>query len=302
MRKLAAMLFIGAMATTVWAHKGPMNNAFQWPAGLEPTLDGDLSEWEIIPEDYFITTAQHYEIVIGLGANYNESDLALREVVSWSAATNRLYFAQRRFDDYYDRDGGDGAAGGDDSWEVAIDADHGGESIFVTETEISDQQERELAQGRWAQTAHYRFPAMAPFGWKWFWMSTSTWHDQPPWADYGFRLDGKMNDGEATAYIEIMSAGWDDFNFNGPAQSVLHNFKEGEIIGMGWGIIEHDADTQGANYEGYFAYPGDADQWRTAATVGDWFLAPVDPRVDFSALSTAVEGESWGRIKAAYTR
>lgn len=297
----AGLLTLGVVGSAS-AHKGPLNNVFQWPAGKEPTLDGDLSEWSIIPEDYFIGPEKHFDIVNGQGFNMNPADLSIRCVISWSQGTNRLYYSQVRFDDYYDRNGGDGAAGGDDSWEVAIDSDHGGESIYVTADEVADEKERELAQGRWAQTSHDRFPPLPPFGWKWFWMSTSTWHDQKPWADYGFKLDGQLNDGEATAYIEIMSAAWDDFNFHGPELSVLHTFKEGEIIGLGWGIIDHDADTQGLNYDAWWGYPGDGDQWRTAATIGDWFLAPVDPRVDFSKLGTAVESESWGRIKAAFVQ
>jgi hypothetical protein len=171
--------------------------------------------------------------------------------------------------------------------------------VYVSETEIADEKERELAQGRYAQTAHYRFPPLEPFGWKWFWMSTSTWHDKAPWADYGYRLDGKMNGGEATLYIEVMSAAWDDFNFNGPALSVLHTFQEGQVFGSGWAFIDHDADTQGGAYDGYWAFPGDGDQWKTAATVAPWLCAPIDPRVDFTKL-TAVEGNSWGRIKAAF--
>lgn len=292
----AACLTLG-LACAASAHKGPLNNVFQWPAGMEPTMDGDLSEWSVVPEDYVIGSAQHFDIVNGQGSNMNPSDLGSRCIIGWSASTNRLYYMQERFDDYYDRNGGDGAAGGDDSWEVAVDADHGGESIYITDTEIVDEKERELAQGRWAQTAHYRFPPLAPFGWKWFWMSSSTWHDQKPWADYGFRLDGQLNSGDATAYIEIMTAAWDDFNFHGPELSVLHTFKEGDIIGLGWGLIDHDADTQGLNYDAWWGYPGDGDQWRTSATIGDWFLAPVDPRVNFQ---TAVEEQSWGRIKAAF--
>jgi hypothetical protein len=288
------------LASSALAHKpeGVVRTVFQWPAGLEPALDGDLSEWDIVPEDYFLTTKDHVETNLGKGNNFDESNLALRVAVGWSKGTNRLYFMMRRFDNLYDRNGVGGAAGGDDSWEIEVDADHGGESIWVGEDEVPDPTERELAQGRWAQTSHNRFPPLEPFGWKWFWVSKSTWHDKQPWADYGFRLDGQANSGEATAYVEIMSAAWDDFNFNGPDLSVLHEFKDNEIMGLAWGVIDHDSNAEDdSGHNGWWGITGDGDQWRTAAAASDFLLAPMDPRVQFP---TAVEGNSWGRIKAVF--
>lgn len=36
---------------------------FQWPAGQEPVLDGDLSEWDIVPEDYYVPFDSHFEYI-----------------------------------------------------------------------------------------------------------------------------------------------------------------------------------------------------------------------------------------------
>ena len=32
--------------------------AFQWPAGEEPAIDGDLSEWDIVPPKYVLNTEE----------------------------------------------------------------------------------------------------------------------------------------------------------------------------------------------------------------------------------------------------
>ena len=55
---IATVLALGIMlqASAVSAHVPipgiDSGTLFQWPAGQEPTLDGDLSEWDIVPEDY----------------------------------------------------------------------------------------------------------------------------------------------------------------------------------------------------------------------------------------------------------
>ena len=56
-----ALALCVAVVAPATAHvpEGAVRTAFQWPAGLEPTLDGDLSEWSIVPEDYLITFADH---------------------------------------------------------------------------------------------------------------------------------------------------------------------------------------------------------------------------------------------------
>ena len=53
----------------------------------------------------------------------------MRFTVAWNDETDRLYFAQHRYDDLFDRDQfyvSPGLCGGDDSFEVHVDADHSG--------------------------------------------------------------------------------------------------------------------------------------------------------------------------------
>jgi hypothetical protein len=236
---------------------------FQWPAGQEPVLDGDLSEWDIVPEDYYVP-----------------------------------------FD--WDRNGVGAVAAGDDSWEIMIDADHGGDRHFVLAEDFEDADELQRNQGRRAQNAHHVFPDMPDanraVGWKWFFNSNSTWHDEAPWGDYGFQLDGAINSGEVTARIEIMTAAWDDFHWIGPDDSQIHTFTEGNTIGLGW--VVHDKDSaeedNGGKSDGGWGINPNIQMWFDCVNCSDFLLAPIDPRVDFSSIPTAVEEESWGRIKAAY--
>ena len=50
---VAVALVFAAMATgSACGHVGETKYMFQFPAGLEPTLDGDLSDWDFVPEVY----------------------------------------------------------------------------------------------------------------------------------------------------------------------------------------------------------------------------------------------------------
>jgi len=309
---VASMLAVGIMlqASVVSAHVPipgiDSATLFQWPAGQEPTLDGDLSEWDIVPEDYYGPFDSHFEYYLGLGQENAESNLSFRVVAGWSAGTNRLYFMMERFDNYWDRNGVGAVAAGDDSWEIMIDADHGGEQHFALADDFEDADELQRNQGRFAQNAHCVWPEMPDanraVGWKWFFNSNSTWHDEAPWGDYGFQLDGQANSGEVTARIEMMSAAWDDFHWIGPDDSQIHTFTEGNTIGLGWVVHDMDSaeeDNGGASDGGWGINPN-IQMWFDCGNCSDFLLAPIDPRVDFSNVPTAVEDDSWGRIKAVY--
>ena len=300
---LGAVCALVAVPVTAHVPDGVINTAFQWPAGVNPTLDGDLSEGDLVPTDYHLGMAPHLDQEGN--ADYDFADLNMKIIVGYSADTDLLYFMMERFDDHYDRDGQGGGAGGDDSWEIHVDADHTGDLMRVSADVIEDETERNLAQGRGAQAYHTRFPPLGDTGgdsWTWFWMSQATWHTDPQFGDFGFQLDGSLNSGEATAYIEFSKAAWDDFIFTGAAASTLHDFVPEEIIGLGWQVVDHDGNGPDASVDKNWYFSGATDAWRTAASASDFLLAPVDPRVDFTTIPTAVESQTWGRIKAGFVQ
>ena len=298
-------LCVGLIGTAS-AHipEGVVRTAFQWPEGQNPTLDGNLSEWDLVPEDYSIGMDDGHLDAEG-NADYDFADLNLRVIIGYSQSTEMIYFMMERFDDHYDRDGQGGGAGGDDSWEVHIDGDHTGDTMRVRPDDIEDEDERQLAQGRGAQAYHTRFPPLGDTGgdsWTWFWMSAATWHTDSQFGDWGFSLDGDLNSGEATAFIEFSKVAWDDFLFTSAGESTIHDMVENEIIGLNWQVVDHDGNGPDATVDKNWYLSGATDSWRTAASATDFLLAPIDPRVDFSMIPSAVEAESWGRIKAVFVQ
>ena len=150
---IASILALGIMlqASAVSAHVDIVGiesgTLFQFPAGMEPTLDGDLSEWDIVPEDYYVPFESHFEYYLGLGHENDESNLSFRVVAGWSQGTNRLYFMMERFDNYWDRNGVGAVAGGDDSWEIMIDSDHGGDQHWYAAGDFESEEEHQRKPG-----------------------------------------------------------------------------------------------------------------------------------------------------------
>ena len=130
---LAVVASVLGFNTASYAHvpEGLILGVWQWPSSHLPVMDGDISEWDVVPENLWLNAASEYNgellttVVAGeVGAELNTADLNYRWTSGWNDELDRLYFVYDRFDDLWDRDaGGIGGAGGDDSFEINIDAD-----------------------------------------------------------------------------------------------------------------------------------------------------------------------------------
>ena len=201
-----------------------------------------------------------------------------------------------RHDDVLDRDG----QGQDDSWEIQLDADHAGGSIWFSSYEIPVEQERVFNSGRWNQAWRLSLPPLADGaddhrGWRWFWVSQATWTDELPWADFGFRMAGEIG-GPSTSFHEYMTAGWDDLDWRDPDASVVHDFREGEIIGLNWGVADWDVLGPDNPRAGYWTLNQAQDGWKTADSAADFLLATLEDS------SVPVLPNTWGRLKAAFSQ
>jgi len=298
------------LSTAAFAHipEGRIFGAFQWPTSNLPVLDGDISEWDILPDEVWITLDDP-DIVVGegdVGREKDRANLYFRFAMGWNDELNRLYYVFDRFDDVWDRDaGGIGCCGQDDSIEIGIDADHSGGWFHAGGAGIAgdlSEEEVKLFNGGQAQTSHYRWPALPPFGWSWFWMSDSDWHGNEPYqcCDDSFTLNG-VHGSEATFQAEWYTVAWDDFNWQGPELSSQHDFVEQEIIGAGLQVVDNDngpADAEDATpWTAKWSLGGASDVFGNASSFGDFILLPIT--ADFP---TAVENDSWGHIKASVAR
>ena len=137
MQRFVMQRFVVAIALTVatlptayeraHAHhpEGVTYSIFQFPEGKTPKIDGDFSDWEIIPSDYTIDGSHLKDTVRGQGTNIDSKDLGIEVAVGWNPESNRLYFLYKMQDDVHNFDFSPDVIGGD-MFEIVIDSDHSG--------------------------------------------------------------------------------------------------------------------------------------------------------------------------------
>ena len=101
MKKLALILAVVMIASASWAHL-PVDVVFpavHFPDANVPTIDGNLGDWDVIPEGYWINHEQLTETVRGVGTAWDATDLSLRAIVGYNPNTNLLYVMEDRLND-----------------------------------------------------------------------------------------------------------------------------------------------------------------------------------------------------------
>jgi hypothetical protein len=133
------------------------------------------------------------------------------------------------------------------------------------------------------------------------WMTQADWYVGPPYSDVAFAFDGVPGNGlEMTWQIEFWHVFWDDFNWEDPEGSVIHDMQEGQIMGVSphnWDMDNSD-DWEDENFTLSNWALTDTDASENADFIPDWELLPVMADL----LPTAVEDDTWGHIKASMVR
>ncbi len=326
MKRIISILLLSLSSSQAHVPAGNVFGVWEWPSGWLPTMDGDISEWEIIPEWLWITPYtldnDGNPLFHGTGGGHrgldgtdsDPSDLSIRVAVAWNDQFDRLYFAQERYDDSFDRDMAEppGICGGDDAIEIHVDADHSGGPMFYSGDEFPDtaegRAERIKHNGRRAQQSLWRWPPVGdgPASWNWMWASAATWHDKEP---YSCCPDSYDILGEHGTDAELTSEWWSVY-FNElvhecPEHSVVAPLSPGQIIGMGIAFCDIDApDVNGHNTRWSSGGPEAARWYVDSNLLSDWILldGAMWKTIDVDAADTGVSSRSWGQIKASLGR
>ena len=297
---VATCALIFTISTPVAAHDPPDYRGiiWQWPADKLPVFDGDLRDWDIVPEEFWLTH-ENYNVDSFAGENrkgtLDPADLSFRWMTSFVQGSSKLYWAFERFDDFWF---------GSDGFEPTIDADHSGGSFW----DIEGQSDEEKARHRSRQTQIYHtffddghflggFETGIAGGWVWMWMTSADWYGELPYTDVAYAFTGTpAGGGEFTQTAEFMLTGWDDFNFQDPAGSVEHEFQEGEIIGLSVNVWDHDGDPPTS--QGRWSLTSVGESNVNADFLADFVLTEIDEEI----IATAVAEDSWGNVKASVAK
>jgi hypothetical protein len=292
-----------AGATSLLAHEPPgeVFYAFQFPANAVPQLDGDLSDWNMVPRDIFEISVENGWIVETVrGDDSGElSDFNARQMWGWSDATNKVYSMASVVDEMLNNNRDDPTKYNyDDDWHFVLDADHSGGDMYADDWPALPQEEnRKLfyTTGRLWQIhvppidGYYAFTYIEATDW----MTTGRELPFPEYVEIGWSRTGSSG-GPGTYAYEIKLTPWEHWDWEGPAASTIVDLAVGKIIHVG--SLSKDYDANDGRYDGSYDFPPVHNVWRNANLMADAELLPVDT----SLFPTAVQQDSWGRIKTHF--
>lgn len=287
--------------TSTDAHDPPgvIFEMWQWPTSHLPVLDADLSEWEVVPEELWITEQDLNNLLITqidvTDTEPDASDLAVRFTFGWNDETERIYLAYDRYDDYWSHQR--------DDIELAVDADHSGGLYWSSEGQSDEEAQRQ--RNRHAQISHFFFHSKTEevgVPWNWHWMTQADWYRGEPYSDGAYQWTEPELGQEYNWQIELWHVWWDDFNWQDPEGSIIHDLQEGEIIGLAARNKDGDVGLCCGNEETGEVFSDWAlnfnESSENADFLPDWILLPVNEEL----LATSVENDTWGHIKASFSR
>ena len=257
-------------------------------------MDGDLGDWDNVPSVFWVTHNDLIEVVTGTQGDPDPGNLAERLIVGWSPETNLVYVMEERFDDLWYGTLDDT----NDKLELVLDADHsGGQFQGVESIDLDPERWAGAAAQDWQQSLHQEAQL-------WLW-GGGVWASVEPYAGIRWNVEGEAG-GPATLFQESWFTTFDDLpaSSTGPDDPDLkiHDLQEGQVMGIGM-AIQDDDNGPGNSYNGYWVSTGDINMYFNADSLVDYVLLGFDANNWVSdSDDTAVEDDSWGRIKAGFSK
>jgi len=262
---LAGWIVFAQLASADAHHpKGVNYKIFQFSEAAIPTIDGDPSDWNVVPDSYMIDGSHLMDTVMGKGTNLDPEDLAVEVRVGWSSETNRLYFLYKMYDDMHNFNFERG-----DIFEVVVDADHSG-GRYHSFDDVDAKTEQRL-KSTTAQNYHIFTPPAEGKAWAWVW-GTQQWLIEKPWAEHAFSKYKFQFKQPGLLYLEFSLTPFNYASFRGPEYSAPHKLIEGETIGLSWSVLDYDEDNQ--QYEGFWNLSHHTRMDYTASLLPNFRLMP----------------------------
>jgi hypothetical protein len=289
-----------------------------FPADKIPRIDGEVSDWALVPETYAVGKDQLANDAQNPPAAGDKS-LAVRVKVGWVKGLNRLYFLYEAEDDFWDfKDPGLRQ----DIFELMVDGDasggpfvgkdqprfwtpeHVGQPAAADDPRISPDEFKWAAHGVHAQNYHIFTPAVDK-DWTMSW-GPPTWIKEFPWANSAQAFNFKP--GEGGKYVlEFWITPFDYAGPEGPSRAVESVLRENKIIGLSWIVMDYDGPTP----RGFWMLSPKRMAFGHASELCAFRLMPLEPAlrpklaaqwswsvVDLDRRLVAFKDESAGNITA----
>lgn len=320
---LLALVFGAAMPSRVAALDRPdaTFKVFQFPADKIPRVDGDPSDWSIVPESYAVRIDQFVDDT-GRYPKPDPKSLDFSVRIGWVKGLNRLYFLYEAYDDYWEC-----AQPGlvNDTFEIVLDGDasggplidkghkefwtreHVGEMAAVPDNRISADEANWAMHGVHAQNYHIFTPALGK-DWCMAW-DAATWIKELPWSNAVCRYDGKPGQ-PGKLVLEFWVTPFDYAGPEGPERAVESVLREDKIIGLGLIVIDYD-DPKSEKRRAFWNLSRKHTSYGDASELCAFRLMPLEPQfvpalearwsfkvVDLDRRLVAFKDESVGNITA----
>ena len=245
---------------------------YQFPADRIPRIDGDGSDWSIVPADYAIRMDQLRETVHGKGDQFDLKDLDVSVKVGWVKGLNRLYFLYEATDDYWDFQRADRH---NDIFELVVDGDLSGGPLISTMHPHAGIDKNEAFfsfHGVHAQNYHIFTPA-PDRDWVFVW-GCQPWIKELPWANAAYNYNFKHGEaGKLT--LEFWITPFDYAPYEGPARAVESKLEENKVIGMSWSVLDYD-DVDAKDNEGFWNLSHKTTMYGDASDLVAFRLMPLE--------------------------
>ena len=305
----AALMFalLAVFAPRLIALERPeiMFKIFQFPADKIPRIDGDASDWTLVPESYVVGSDQLADDS-SRKRPLDPKNLSVRVKVGWVKGLNRLYFLYEADDDYWDFSRPDLH---NDTFEIAVDGDASGgpfiDRFHPNKEAIGADEAWFSFHGVHAQNYHIFTPHVGK-DWCMAWGAPS-WIKELPWANAAQKFNFKP--GESGHYtLEFWITPFDYAGAEGPVRAVESVLRENKIIGLAWAVIDYD-DVNAKGSSGFWNLSRKHTFYGQASELCAFKLMPLEPElapkldarwsfkiIDMGRRLVAFQDESVGKV------
>lgn len=245
---------------------------FQFPPNQIPRIDGDASDWAIVPESYAIGMDQLRDTVGGKGDRSDPGDLDVKVKVGWVRGMNQLYFLYEAYDNYWDFQSTDLH---NDIFEVVVDGDLSGGPLIRQmhpNQKLRGRLETHfLFHGVHAQNYHIFTPAEGK-DWAMVWGS-QPWIKDLPWANAASKYSFKHGE-SGRLVLEFFIT---PFDYAPPDKSraVPSVLSENKRIGMSWSVLDYD-DEKSDQYSAFWNLSHKTTMYGNASDLVAFRLMPLE--------------------------
>ncbi len=236
------------------ARDGMRFKVFQFPQDQIPRIDGDKSDWDMVPSSYTYDTSWLKDTEDGHGSDMDPKDLDVKVTVGWVKGLNTIFILYEAYDDFWDfeRFNPQGYLG--DIFEVVLDGNLSG-GPFIYNPLIPEArkwgdhpahiQNHLTFSGYHAQNYHIFTPPTRN-------ANVLVWGSQPwiaefPHANFAFSYDFEHGE-SGNLIMECWLTPFDHAPFSGPEHAQISQLEEGKFIGISWSILDFDGGERDGHY------------------------------------------------------